>query len=127
MPQLDVFSLNLDQFADSGSGGSKEADHEIPEHFIILFQTRFEVFVVCFADYIFQKSFLLNTDKWKLPFVFADTLQVTVHGTKSEIYRLGLVILDQPYLVLTQLFLGDIIVLFSILLDGEHIRRNGVF
>ena len=69
-----MFSLNLNQFADSGSGGGKEADYEIPEHFIVILQTRFKVFVVCFADYIFQKSFLLYTDKGQFPFFFANAL-----------------------------------------------------
>ena len=34
-----MFSFNLNQFADSGSGGGKEADYEIPEHFIVILQT----------------------------------------------------------------------------------------
>ena len=114
MPQLDVFSLNLNQFAHSGSGGCKEADYEIPEHFIVILQTRFKVFVICFTNDIFQKSFLLHTDKWQFPLFFTDTFQVAIDGSQTEIDRLGLVILDQPYLVLTQLFLGNIIVLFPI-------------
>ena len=67
-----MFSFNLNQFADSGSGGGKEADYEIPEHFIVILQTRFKVFIICFTNDIFQKSLLLHTNKGKFPFFFAN-------------------------------------------------------
>ena len=34
-----MFSLDLNQFTDSGSRGGKETNYEVPKHFIILFQT----------------------------------------------------------------------------------------
>ena len=74
MSQFNMFSLDLNQFADSGSSSSKEADYEIPEPLIILLQTGFEVFIVRFADYIFQKRLLLHSDKRKFPFLLTVTL-----------------------------------------------------
>lgn len=68
-----MFNLDLNQLADSGSGGGKEADHEIPEHFIIILEAGLEIFVIRFADHIFQKSFLLHSDKGEFPLFFTDT------------------------------------------------------
>ena len=56
MTQPDVFHLNLNQFADPCASGRKKANHEIPEQFIVLFQTGLKIFIVGLADNIFQKG-----------------------------------------------------------------------
>ena len=37
--KLNVFNLDLDQLADSGSGCSQKTDYKIPEHFIVILET----------------------------------------------------------------------------------------
>lgn len=61
--QLNVLNLDLNQFADSCSCGGKKANDKIPEFLFVSFKAGLEVGVVCFADDIFKKSFLLNLDE----------------------------------------------------------------
>ena len=81
MTKLNVFNLDLNQLADSGSGCSQKTDYKIPEHFIIILEAGFEILVIRFADHIFQKSFLLHSDKGEFPLLLTDTFQVAIDGS----------------------------------------------
>ena len=122
MPQFNMFSFNLNQFTDSCTCGGKKTNYKIPKHFIILFQTRFEVFIIRFTNHIFQIAFLLHSDKRQLQFLFPNGFQITVQCTQSEIYGLRFIIFYKPYLVFSKLFLCDIIILLTVLFNGKHIR-----
>lgn len=61
MPQLDVFHLNLYELTDPCAGCGQKAYYKIPEQLVIPFETGFEILIVCFADDIFQKGFLLHS------------------------------------------------------------------
>ena len=125
--EANVFDLDLNQFAHSGTRCRKEADHKIPEHFAIALKAILEVGVISLADHIFQKCFLLHSHKGQLPFCFPDALKIAVHGAEPEVDRLGAVALDQPDLVGFQVPLCDFVVLLLILLDCEQVRSHRVF
>ena len=89
-----MLDFDLDQFADSCSGGRKESEHKIPKQFIVPLQAGLEIFVVGLADDILQKRFLLDPDKRLLPFFLTDALQIAVDGPKAQVYCLRFVAVD---------------------------------
>ena len=77
--------------------------------------------IICLADNIFEKCLLLNTDKGHFPFFFTYAFQITVDCSQSQIDRFRFVAFNQPYLVLTKVFLCDFVILFTKLLNGKQI------
>lgn len=127
MAQPDVFYFDLDQFTDPCARGCEKADHEIPEHFIVSLQAGFEVFIVGLADDIFQKRFLLYSDKGLFPLFLANALQITVNSSETQVYRLWLITVDQPHLVSSKVLLRDRAVLGAELPDSKKVGGDGVF
>ena len=74
MPQFDVFHLDLYELAYSCAGSGQKAYYKIPEQLVIPFEAGFEILIICFADDILQKGFLLHSYKRHFPALFADTL-----------------------------------------------------
>ena len=107
-----MFRLNLNQLADLECVGSKKANDEITAHLIIRVQTGFEVFVVRFTDYIFQKTFLENVISEADYKYFKSCLK-----NDDEMFWY-FVIRFQPYLVLTELFQSNISELIPRLFEG---------
>ena len=79
MSQLDVFHLDLYEFADSCAGRCQKTYNKVPEQFIVTFETSFEILIIRLADDIFQKGFLLHTYKRHFQIIFADAFQVAVN------------------------------------------------
>jgi len=52
------------------------------KEFVNIFKAVFEVFVVCFAYYIFKKRLLLHSHKWQFPVFLTYALQVAVNCPK---------------------------------------------
>ena len=93
--EANVFDLDLNQFAHSGTRCRKEADHKIPEHFAIALKAILEVGVISLADHIFQKCFLLHSHKGQLPFCFPDKLRVMFARISVSMLEPDLVIMDE--------------------------------
>lgn len=102
MPQLDVFHLDLYEFADPCAGCCQKANYKIPEQLVIPFEAGFEILIVGLADDIFQKGFLLHSHKRHFQALFADALQVGVDCPQTQIDGLWLVVLYQPHLIRSQ-------------------------
>lgn len=120
MPQLDVFHLNLYELTDSCAGCSQEAYYKVPEQLVIPLEAVFEILIICFADDIFQKGFLLHSYKRHFPAFFADALQVAVDCPQTQIDGLWLVVLDQPHLIRSQGLFRDTTVLRAVLPKGKR-------
>ena len=93
MPQLDVFHLDLYELTDPCACCGQKAYYKIPEQLVIPFEAGFEILIICFADDIFQKGFLLHSHKRHFPALFADALQVAVDCPQTQIDSLRLVVL----------------------------------
>lgn len=122
MTELDVLNLDLYQLAYTGTGGSQKADNEVPEHFVITLQAVFEVFIISLADHVLQKRLLLHAHEGKFPLLLTDAFEIAVNCPQSQVDYFGLVALDEPYLVSSQVLLRDSIVLISELTHGEQVR-----
>lgn len=120
MPQLDVFHLDLYELTNPCAGSGQEAYYKVPEQLVIPLETVFEILIICFADDIFQKGFLLHSYKRHFPALFADALQVAVDCPQAQIDGLGLVVLNQPYLVGPQVLFRDTVVLRAVLPNGKR-------
>ena len=116
-----MLRLDLYQLADPHARSRHETDNEIPELLSVLPQTRFEVFIVRFADDILQKRLLLYFHKLHFPLISPNTFQITVQCTKPQVYSFWLVILDEPNLVFPQLPFCNRIVLAIILLHCKAV------
>jgi len=127
MPQLDVFHLDLYELADPCAGCRQKAYYKIPEQLVIPLEAVFEILIICFADDIFQKGFLLHSYKRHFPAFFADALQVAVDCPQTQIDGLWLVVLDQPHLIRPQVLFRDTVVLRAVLPDGKKVRGYCVF
>ena len=127
MSQLDVFHLDLYELTDPCAGCSQKAYYKIPKQLVIPFETGFEILVVGLADDIFQKGFLLHSNKRHFPALFADALQVAVDCPQAQIDSLGLVIFDQPHLVCPQVLFSDTVILRAVLPKGKKVRGYRVF
>lgn len=127
MPKLDVFRFDLYELADPCAGCRQKAYYKIPEQLVIPLEAVFEILIICFADDIFQKGFLLHSYKRHFPAFFADALQVAVDCPQTQINGLWLVVLDQPHLIRPQVLFRDTVVLRAVLPDGKKVRGYCVF
>ena len=125
--ELHMFNFDLDQLADTRSGCSKVSDHKIPGKITVFFELIFQKIVICIADHIFQKVFLLNLYRLQTKPFFFQHLKKFVNSLYPQIYSFGFIVLQQKSLVLEQIFLVNYRIMIQIKPDRIHISGHRIF
>jgi hypothetical protein len=99
MSDLYMLCFDVKQFADTSTGSRHEPYDKIPLIITVSFQALFKKLVVCIADYILQKVFLLYFDELYLQFLLFRKFKILVDTLQSKIYCLWFEVLNQIPLV----------------------------
>lgn len=108
-----MLRLDLNKLADTDTGSGQEADHKVPGHIFILQQAIFQAEIVRIGNYIFQKYTILYFYAGKSAGTQGEGCGVLVDAIDPRIDGAGLIVVQEPYLELLEIF-------------GSHIGKQAV-
>jgi hypothetical protein len=118
---FDIFHLETQKLADAHPRSGHEADSEIVQMIAVFYETVLQIFIVCLADDIFQKRFLLNPDHGHPALGQVKGFHQTVHGPDAEIDGLRLIVFHQVAFVEHQVVMAEDVVKTEELLCSKEV------
>ena len=90
-----MLHLNLYQFTHARACSRQISHHKVPFPIPVAFQAILQKFIVCVADDILQKVFLLNLYWCESQFLFLDKIKILIDRLYAQIYGFGLLGFNQ--------------------------------